>query len=371
MKILLLGEYSNVHWTLAEGLRALGQDVTVASNGDFWKNYRRDISLVRHSTGPLGTARYLIDLTLHLKDLKGYDVVQLINPVFLDLKAEHIYPYYEYLRRHNRKLFLCACGLDYYWVKTGLDCKTFRYGDFNIGGQIRQNTDNEQWIKEWLNGPKGELNRYIAKDCDGIVSSLYEYEMCYKPYFPEKLCFVPLPINYDKLQLITRPQVEGRVPEKVRFFVGIQKGREHYKGSDVMLRALERVATEYAGRCEVVKAMNVPYAEYAEMLNESDVLLDQLYSYTPAMNGLLAMAKGMVLVGGGEEENYEILGERTLRPIINVLPTEEDVYQKLKDVMEHPEQLPRRSREGREYVARYHDHVKVAQQYMDFWLSKM
>lgn len=92
MKILLLGEYSNVHWTLAEGLRALGQDVTVASNGDFWKNYRRDISLVRHSTGPLGTARYLIDLTLHLKDLKGYDVVQLINPVFLDLKAEHIYP---------------------------------------------------------------------------------------------------------------------------------------------------------------------------------------------------------------------------------------------------------------------------------------
>lgn len=47
MKILLLGEYSNVHATLAEGLRMLGHDVTVASNGDFWKNYPRDISLVR------------------------------------------------------------------------------------------------------------------------------------------------------------------------------------------------------------------------------------------------------------------------------------------------------------------------------------
>ena len=41
MKILLLGEYSNVHNTLADGLRALGHEVTVASNGDFWKNYPR------------------------------------------------------------------------------------------------------------------------------------------------------------------------------------------------------------------------------------------------------------------------------------------------------------------------------------------
>ena len=47
MKILLLGEYSNVHNTLAEGLRALGHKVVVASNGDFWKNYPRDIDLSR------------------------------------------------------------------------------------------------------------------------------------------------------------------------------------------------------------------------------------------------------------------------------------------------------------------------------------
>ena len=29
MKILLIGEYSNVHWTLSQGLRALGHEVTV------------------------------------------------------------------------------------------------------------------------------------------------------------------------------------------------------------------------------------------------------------------------------------------------------------------------------------------------------
>ena len=47
MKILLLGEYSNVHATLARGLRVLGHEGTVASNGDFWKNYPRDIDLDR------------------------------------------------------------------------------------------------------------------------------------------------------------------------------------------------------------------------------------------------------------------------------------------------------------------------------------
>lgn len=46
MKILLMGEYSNVHATLAEGLHKLGHHVTVLSNGDFWKNYPRDIDLV-------------------------------------------------------------------------------------------------------------------------------------------------------------------------------------------------------------------------------------------------------------------------------------------------------------------------------------
>ncbi len=45
MRILLLGDYSNVHWTLAEGLRALGHEVCVVSDGDGWKNYRRDVDL--------------------------------------------------------------------------------------------------------------------------------------------------------------------------------------------------------------------------------------------------------------------------------------------------------------------------------------
>ena len=47
MKILLLGEFSNVHNNLAEGLRTLGHDVTTANGGHGWSNYHRDIDLGR------------------------------------------------------------------------------------------------------------------------------------------------------------------------------------------------------------------------------------------------------------------------------------------------------------------------------------
>ena len=91
MKILLLGEYSNVHATLAKGLRALGHEVTVASSGDGWKNYPRDIDMKRESLGFWSSLRFLLRTYRQVRKFRGYDVVQLINPVFVDLRAEKLF----------------------------------------------------------------------------------------------------------------------------------------------------------------------------------------------------------------------------------------------------------------------------------------
>lgn len=363
MKILLIGEYSNVHWTLAEGLRTWGHEVCVVSNGDFWKNYPRDISLVRHTSGRWDGITYLLKVLKTLPKLKGYDIVQLINPCFLELKAERLYAIYRYLRRHNGKVFLAGYGMDYYWVHTCTTTQTFRYSDFNIENQLRDSENIRHEINDWIHGEKGKLNRYIAEDCDGIPTGLYEYYACYHPAFPQKTKFIPFPINPNGLTPI--PQRRKMLP--VRFFIGIQRARNAYKGTDIMLRALERIKKEFPEQCEIIKAESVPYEQYKELMNQSDLLLDQLYSYTPAMNGLLAMAKGLVLVGGGEEENYNILNETELRPIINVLPSEEHVYQTLKEIVLHPERISELSRQSRLYIEHHHDYRKVAKQYLDFW----
>ena len=359
MKILLLGEYSNVHWTLAQGLRELGHEVCVISNGDFWKDYPRDIDVAR-TPGKIGGIRLMLKLWSLLPKMRNYDVVQLINPIFFELKAERLFWFYQYLRKHNKRVFLGAFGMDYYWVHTCTYEKPLRYSDFNFGNTIRTDAEAVREQKDWLGTAKEELNKMIANDCDGIITGLYEYQVCYHPKFPQKTRFIPYPIipNQDATP-ISHP--------KIQIFIGISKQRSAYKGTDIMLKAAETIVSHYPDAVELRKAEGVPFEVYQHMMNSSDVILDQLYAYTPAMNALLAMSKGIIVVGGGEPENYEILGETVLRPIVNVDPTQESVYHELEQLVLHPERIPELKRQSIEYIKKHHDFIKVAMQYVDFW----
>jgi len=375
MKILLMGEYSNVHATLAEGLRKLGHHVTVLSNGDFWKNYPRDIDLVR-KPGKLGGIMYMMKLYTNVHKLRGYDIVQLINPMFLELKAERIFPIYQYLRKHNKKIILGGFGMDYYWVSVCCKDKPLRYSDFNIGDELRTNADALKERKDWLGTEKGRLNQMIAEDCDGIITGLYEYWACYQPGFPQKTTFIPFPI---KPKLITSGNgnsytnaenhqvIPLDIPKKVKLFIGINKSRSEYKGTDIMLKAAQAIAKKYPDKTELRIAENIPFAEYVKMMNGSDAILDQLYSYTPSMNPLEAMARGIICIGGGEPENYEIIHEDKLRPIINVLPNYESVYQELEHLVLHPELVPLLKQQSIEYISKHHDYIKVAKRYEAFY----
>lgn len=366
MKILLIGEYSNVHWTLAEGLRALGHEVTVLSNGDFWKDYPRDISLVRKPT-KLGGIAYMLRLLFLLPRLRGYDVVQLVNPMFLELKAKRLFAVYNYLRRHNKAVFLGAYGMDYYWVKTCCEEMPLRYSDFNIGSTLRTNKDAEKEKKDWLHTDKERFNKLIANDCDGIIAGLYEYYVCYRPSFPDKTVFIPFPIKVEN----PVPSMSKQVSLPIKVFVGINKERSEYKGTDIMLAAAEDIERKYGNSMTLLKAVSVPFSEYKKMQSEADIILDQLYSYTPAMNALQAMASGVVCVGGGEEESYELLEESELRPIINVEPNYDSVYAALEQIVKHPETISKLKKQSIEYIHRHHDHIRVAQQYECFYKSKM
>ena len=135
----------------------------------------------------------------------------------------------------------------------------------------------------------------------------------------------------------------------------------------MMYPVLKEMQKKYPDQCRITEAIDAPYAIYQKLMDDADVQLDQLYSYTPSMNSLLAMAKGVIVLGGGEEENYEIINEKELRPIINVYPSEEDIFQKLEYIVLNKERIPELSAQSIEYVRKHHNYVKVAQQYVDFW----
>ena len=326
MRTLLIGEYSHVHATLAEGLRALGHDVTVISNGDFWKDYPRDIDVSRRP-GKWGGILLMARLYRLLPRMRDYDVVQLINPMFFELKAQRLYFFFDYTR-------------------------------------VRTDEEALRYQREWLGTPKEQLNRYIAEHCDGIITGLYEYHVCYQPCFPDKTTFIPYPIRLPK------KTKEVVVNTPLRLFIGVNRERSVYKGTDIMLRAAKDVESRHPQQLQLMIAESVPFAEYQKMMDGSDAILDQLYSYTPSMNALLAMSKGIICIGGGEPENYEIIHEHDLRPIINVTPTYESVCEALESLMNHPERIAELKRQSMAYVSKHHDYLKVAQQYLDAWHKK-
>lgn len=376
MRILLLGDYSNVHWTLAEGLRALGHECVVASDGDHWKDYPRDIDLKREFSIK-GNLSFLFRLMKALPKFRGFDIVQIINPIFVELKAERMKPIYDYIRRHNKKIVMAAYGMDYYWVDVNTRIRPLKYSDFNFGDTIRTDKEAEIFRNVWIGTAKETLNKYIAKDCDAIVSGLYEYQITYEnTEHKHKTQFIPYPIKpTTPSNSHTGGRTEGRSKDdndsqvclsspkkKINIFIGISRNRSAYKGTDIMLKAVKRIAEEYPDRVNLLIAEGVPFAQYTKMLDKADVILDQLYSYTPAMNALEAMNRGTIVVGGGEEEQYEILKETELRPIINVQPTEESVYEELKNLILNSD-IQKLKNDSKEYIRRHHDYIKVARQY--------
>lgn len=364
MKILLVGEYSSVHSTLAEGLRDLGHEVTLASNGDFWKEYPRDINLARGNK-----LVFLWRLLRALPRMKGYDIVQLVNPMFLELKAKRLFSIYNYLRRNNKRIVLCAIGDDYYYSYVHRHMKPMRYSDYNNGAVERCTAYAEAVYNDWVGTDKERLNRYITADCDAIVAGSYEYWLPYSvtedcdkkgKKLREKLYLTPYPFKLSE-------QVHPAPSEKLRVFIGISKERAVFKGSDIMLKAARDLQKAYPERMELRIAEGLPFAEYCKMMDGSDVLLDQMYSYGPGMNALLSLSKGIVTLTGGEPEHYGIMGENECRPIIAVQPDYKSVYRELEKLIQHPEKLAELKAESRRYVERNYDYHRIAKKYEEIY----
>ena len=367
MKILFVGDASNMHNALATALRRMGHEVTVASNGSYWMDTARDINLCRQP-GLAGAVRYLYDVMRALPKMRGYDVVHLVNPIFLELRPAKVRVVFDYLRKHNRSIFLSALGSDYDYVKACIEGKVLKYSEYMIGetpsGYMESPEAETERRYSWLTESMRQHQRYVMQHIDGAVACLYEYYKVCNELIPEKLTYGGIPIDTDSIEA---RYIETE-PEKVRFFIGIQHHRHIFKGTDRLLAAAQRVVAKYPDKCCLEVVENVPYKEYVKRMSQSHVMLDQLYSYTPATNALIAMARGMVAVSGAEPEYYDFIGEHQCQPIVNVSPAVEgDIDSKLEWIVLNKKRLPELSQMSREFVMRHNNYMVVAQRHIDFW----
>ena len=395
MKILLIGEASFLHNTLKKGLVERGHRVTTMSDGNGWHDAPRDIDLRRDGRwGKLGGLRVVWQLLRHLPQLCGNDVVQIHNYQFVPLMYRWNTLLLRFLKLTNRRVVKGCFGDDpqiFRRQAQGVPA----YSDTYWSGQLQNAELHRDRIAEVIEHGAEASWRKTTAMADALVACLYEYWLDYnEPPYAAKLHYIPLPMECEEMvrwcdgemvkcvgndalspshpndsQLPTN--LTTSPPHPLTILIGLQPKRDFMKGAMKIAAFVEEVARRHPGKVQIKYVEGVPYDEYMHLLAEADVLVDQLYSYTPSMNSLAAMARGTVVIGGGEEEYYEFIGEDTLRPIINVRPDvpDEENIAAIERALFTDGMLERMAQESIQFVHKYHDYRLVAKQYEQLYYS--
>lgn len=395
MKILLIGEASFLHNTLKKGLVERGHRVTTMSDGNGWHDAPRDIDLRRDGRwGKLGGLRVVWQLLRHLPQLCGNDVVQIHNYQFVPLMYRWNTLLLRFLKLTNRRVVKGCFGDDpqiFRRQAQGVPA----YSDTFWSGQLQNAELHRDRIAEVVEHGAEASWRKTTHMADALVACLYEYWLDYnEPPYAAKLHYIPLPMECEEMvrwcdgemvkclgndtlspshpndsQLPTN--LTTSPPHPLTILIGLQPKRDFMKGAMKIAMFVEEVARRHPGKVQIKYVEGVPYDEYMHLLAEADVLVDQLYSYTPSMNSLAAMARGTVVIGGGEEEYYEFIGEDTLRPIINVRPDvpDEENIAAIERALFTDGTLERMAQESIQFVHKYHDYRHVAEQYEQLYRS--
>ncbi len=362
MRILFFGDYSNLHACLARELKKRGHKVSVMSDRCTYMNTHSDIYIER-KPGFTGALAYLYRLFSLLPHLADYDVVQLINPNFLSLRPGKIKYFFDRLKAQNRSMFLTLAGDDYFFVKECVDGKMFRFSEFKVGDKPTDfhNADPAH-TEGWISNTNRVWNSYLYENIDGAMSVLPEYDMAARPILGDRLAFTNLPVEISSLPF-SPLEIDG----PLKIFIGMRGGMEIQKGTAHMLTIAKDLETEMPGRVKVEVARNLSLKDYLERMGNSHLVLDQLYSYSPATNALQAMALGRVAGSGAEPEYYGYIGNPEKRPVFHLSPLIHDLKGRLRDLALDPSPMFEMSREGRKLVERHNDVAVVADRFLCHW----
>ncbi|HEA31356.1 MAG TPA: glycosyltransferase family 1 protein [Leeuwenhoekiella sp.] len=375
MRILLVGEYSNLHNSLKHGLEKLGHQVILLGSGDAFKKFPVDIN-VRGTYAQdqflLNAVRQVIfritkyDIALletywraqkALRKLGDFDVIQLINeypfktPYALERKLV------DTLREKTKKLIILGCGDDYIYLSNRK--KLPHHPIDALRGKQRF-----PWSEQYLTEKHRRFHNYIFKRKDLLITTDLDYHTIYKEeHMPDYFGMIPNPVNLEKLNAVPFPAIS----EKIVIFHGINRSNYYKKGNDLFEEALERIKNEFGENVKIITAESLPYTEYIKKYDSAHIMLDQAYALDQGYNALEAMAKGKVVFTGAGKAfcNYYNLPENHVA--IHTVPSVENMTKNLQKLLQNPDKLVKISENAREFVEKNHDHCEIAGKYLRAW----
>lgn len=353
MRILLLGEFSGLHKNLQIGLRAAGHEVDLVSGGDGFKAIYGDIHPPALRTlRPWDKVRFRVEYYRFLSKITGYDVVQLINPNVL---LQRFFPYKKalsHIKENNGRVFLLAAGSDpFYWQKAR---PKLRYGPFE--DVLKYDNESKTIVYETASAVK--FNQYVADAVDGIIPIMYEYALAYENQ-PNVRSAIPLPIDVRSIKY-----KDNAVHGKLKVFHGLS--RYGFKGTRHVEDAYEKLNQRYSDKIECTISGGMPLDQYVHTLESSNVVIDQVNTYSYGMNALYAAALGKVVLSGCEPECLSVLGIQKC-PIINTLPAANNIENSIADLVGNELKLGEVSAASRRFVEDNHCCHLIASRYVAEW----
>ena len=365
-----------MHNTLKEGLETLGHDVHLVGNGDGFKQYHVDFSIesklfnlkllnlfrqLIFKVTKFDIAKIEIGFRFYrlLPQLKGYDVVQLINESPIQTIKKWELALLKKLVQNNDKLFVLSTGVDYlnvkYWFENRQH-KSILYPYFE-----NPNLKKEyQYILDYRTVPHKIIHDFIYKNCNGIIATDLDYLL---PINENKKCIglIPNPVNIAKLKY-----QELKIDAKIVLFLGINKWSYHQKGIVYFEKAIAIIKELFGDKIEIIVTRNIPYNQYINLYNKAHILLDQMHGHDQGYNALEAMAKGKVVFTNVSHEfiNYYDIKEKIA---INALPNVDYLVTQLSFLIENPSEIIAIGKRARAYIEKEHDYEKIADKYESVW----
>ncbi|MBR9914082.1 MAG: glycosyltransferase [Algicola sp.] len=376
MRILLVGEFSRLHNSLKEGLEQLGHEVVIIGDGDGFKDYPVDIKLKHQFVkGPLNILRKMlhrffgIDLkSLSIQrqfnaqkpNLKGYDIVQLINEKAFNTIPKIEEQLLKFIFENNDKVFLLSCGCDFPSVDYAMK-KKFKYSILTpyFNGKISKKDFYP--VLMYLQEAQKSLHQFIYSRINGVIASDMDYHLPLEGH-SKYLGLIPNPVNTDIIHYI--PPVKT---DKIIIFHGINSAHYFKKGNDLFEKALLKIEQEFKDQVEIITTTDIPYDEYIELYNRAHIVMDQVYAYDQGYNALEAMAKGKVVFTGAEQEWLDFYDLEPNSVAINAEPDVQQLVKQLAWLITNPDAIDTISKQARAFIEKEHDYIKIAKTYVTKW----
>lgn len=367
MKILIIGEYSSFAKNLKVGFERMGHEVVIFQDGDGWKKIEGGLNTYTYpfkknlfifnkqirKTWILNSIRFTPKFQKDKKNFKShFDNILILNSEFVRLEHEIWLPQFsindiKYIGKKNAGVYLSACGIDYAYLNYS---QKFRYSPF-------LNLKNSPYFSK--RGVKiiNKINEVI----NGVIPVMFEYTVAHKEL--QKINqinifkTIPLPVDLQNIKS------ENELKEKIVIFHGLNTSM---KGSEFIIEALNVIKNKYIERVEVIMDGKMPLNVYLEFLRRTNIVVDQCYGYGYGMNAIYSMALGKVVLSGNEPENELEFKYKDI-PVINILPSVNDIVNKLESFILNPNLISEYSKRSVEFVNKFHNTDIVAKQYIELF----